>query len=208
MARKNNFLLGQGERLTIPVQVPTGGGDKNPPYTLAVAQRRIAERLSVALADFDRVPAEAAPGDQVVGVLTLHPRYSSKSDFPEELLEANGLRVLGSRSVVITPDNWGTQDPPEKEYTEAVFVVSQRSLIRRWQARLLDSDPLQKGSEQLIRVEDFAAFSAQNKVKGIEAGDQRSGVLEVVLHNGGDQRIIEEFTKFVDVSATFALLQT
>ncbi len=133
-----------------------------------------------------------------MGVLTLHPRYSSKSDFPEELLEANGLRVLGSKSVVITPDNWGIQDPPEKEYTEAVFVVSQRSLIRRWQARLLTGDPLQKGAEQLIRVEDFTAFSAQNKVKGIEAGDQRSGVLEVVLHNGGDQTTIEDFTNFVE----------
>lgn len=30
MARQNNFLLGFGERLTGKVEVPTGGGDKNP----------------------------------------------------------------------------------------------------------------------------------------------------------------------------------
>jgi len=33
MAREQNFLLGLGERLTLPVKVPSGGGDKNPRTT-------------------------------------------------------------------------------------------------------------------------------------------------------------------------------
>ena len=39
MARKNNFLLGFGERLTAKVEVPSGGGDKNPPYAFSTARR-------------------------------------------------------------------------------------------------------------------------------------------------------------------------
>src|ERR1700678_3091421 len=98
MARKNNFLLGFGERLTARVEVPSGGGEKNPPYTFSAARTQVEGWLTTSLASFDSLAADAAPNDEVVGLLTLHPRYVSKSDFPRDLLEATGLRAIGSRT--------------------------------------------------------------------------------------------------------------
>ena len=94
--RANNFLLGNGERLTAKVRVATGGGEKNPPYTFERAQRRLSSKLRETVIALDAIPDDAAPKDEVVAVVTMHPRYISKSDFPQELLSAVGLRPIGS----------------------------------------------------------------------------------------------------------------
>ena len=41
MPRQNNFLIGQGERLTYEVEVPTSGGQKAPPYDFATQRARL-----------------------------------------------------------------------------------------------------------------------------------------------------------------------
>jgi hypothetical protein len=196
MARKNNFLLGRGEKLTMPVQVPSGGGDKDPPYTFAAAQARISLQLEAAIALFNDIPNAAAPDNNVVGVMTLHPRYSSKSDFPESLLEANGLRMLGSKNVLISPEEWGIDRHPDSEYTEALFVSGKRGAFQAWRAGLAQQETLNKSNQQLITIESFRAYGSDEKIKGIGHGDQRHGLLEVVLHNAGDQRTIEAFTNY------------
>ena len=112
--RANNFLLGNGERLTSRVHVPSGGGEKNPPYTFERAQRRLSSKLSDMVVELDAIPNEAAPKDEVVAIVTLHPRYIAKSDFPQELLSAVGLRPIGSRSRTIVPESWGIKKTPEK----------------------------------------------------------------------------------------------
>src|ERR1700722_11900952 len=123
MARNNNFLLGKGERLTREVNVRHGGGDKNPPYTFQDARKRVFAKLESVTADFDSVPEEAAPGDQVVAIMTMHPLYVSKSDFPQELLSAVGLRAVGSRSRTIAPERWGTTKHPKSAMGEDIFVA-------------------------------------------------------------------------------------
>jgi len=101
MSRHNNFLLGSGERLTGRVEVPAGGGPKNAPYTFQRAVQRVTEKLDTANSIFSSLEPEAAPNDEVVAAITLHPRYVSKSDYPGELLAAQGLRTIGSRSKLI-----------------------------------------------------------------------------------------------------------
>src|SRR6185503_3014528 len=86
MARKHNFLLGYGQRLTGPVEVPKGGGDKNPPYPFHQAQSRVTKRARVIAKQVGDLPSKACPGDEVVLAVTMHPRYISKSDFPDQLL--------------------------------------------------------------------------------------------------------------------------
>ena len=44
MARENNFLLGKGEKLTGIVDIPSGGGPKNPPYEFSKAKTRLNEK--------------------------------------------------------------------------------------------------------------------------------------------------------------------
>ena len=110
MAREHNYLLGNGQKLTGAVEIPKGGGPKNPPYDFSTAQGRLSARLSSALRIFTSVPEDAKPRGEVVALLTMHPRYVSKSDYPLELLAAVGLRSVGSRSSVIRPDSWASRN--------------------------------------------------------------------------------------------------
>src|ERR1035437_8533592 len=123
MARENNFLIGQGERLTSRVVVPRGGGEKNPPYTFDQARKRLTPELGRAIANFDSQPPDSAPQDEVVAVVTMHPRYVSKSDFPEELLTSVGLRSVGSRRSEVKPESWGIERHPTVAITEQLFVA-------------------------------------------------------------------------------------
>jgi hypothetical protein len=197
MARKNNFLLGFGERLTAKVEVPSGGGDKNPPYAFPAARSRVESWLTTSVASFDSLSADAAPNDEVVGVLTLHPRYVSKSDFPRELLEATGLRAVGSKIERVRPEQWGIEKHPDEAYTEALYVAGSRAHFREWQAQLPRWSETHKGADTLAHIERFGAFEAPSKLRGITEDPGREGVLEVVLHNSGDQRIIEAFAAYV-----------
>jgi hypothetical protein len=196
MARKNNFLLGSGERLTSAVNVPTGGGEKNPPYSFAVAQRRVAERLDAAVLKLDATPADAAPNGEVVAVMTLHPRYISKSDYPQELLSAVGLRTIGSKTKRVKPQEWGVDKHPDEAFTEALFVAGPRTVFDNWRSAVRKWTSTNRGADQLSQVEDLDAFEAHDKVRGITTGDKRLGVLEVVLHNSGDARIIDAFAAY------------
>ncbi len=196
MPRENNFLLGNGERLTSRVHVLTGGGEKNPPYTFERAQRRLTTKLREVVVAFDAVPSEAAPKDEVVAIVTLHPRYIAKSDFPQELLSEVGLRSIGSRSQSIAPDSWGIKKHPKTAITEQVFVAGKKSTFRKWATDLPRWTPNVRGADQISQFEDVAPFSAKEKLRSFPSGRGRHGVLEVVLHNAGDPEIVEAFLEY------------
>ena len=61
--RKQNFLLGRGERLTEDVTVRSGGGAKQAPYTFGEARTRLMPMLSQAVKEVDTLPDDACPRD-------------------------------------------------------------------------------------------------------------------------------------------------
>lgn len=196
VSRTNNFLLGNGERLTSRVHVPAGGGDKNPPYSFGRAQRRLSTKLREAVVALDAIPSDAAPKDEVVAVVTMHPRYISKSDFPQELLSAVGLRPIGSRSQTITPESWGIKNHPKTAVTEQLFVAGKRSTFRKWAGDLQRWTPNTRGAQQISQFEDVAAFASKDKLRSIPPEHGRRGVLEIVLHNAGDREIVDAFVEY------------
>ena len=92
MPRENNFLIGQGERLTFNVEVPSGGGRKNMPYDFTMTRERLSSNLLATNRYIEELPPEACPRNETVAILTMHPRFVSKSDFPREFLNRVGLR--------------------------------------------------------------------------------------------------------------------
>lgn len=86
MPRQKNFLIGQGERLTHEVDFRTSGSSKVFPYDFATQQSRLDAKLSQTYEYLRALPSEAGPNDRSVAVMTMHPRFISKSDFPENLL--------------------------------------------------------------------------------------------------------------------------
>ena len=197
MARQNNFLLGFGEKLTGRVEVPAGGGPKNAPYTFARAVRRVTERLDATNLFFSSLEPEVAPNDEVVASITLHPRYVSKSDYPRDLLAAQGLRTIGSRSKLVTPEAWGVTKHPEAAYSEELFVAGKRSDFTAWRARLPQISERTSWADELQQVEDLAPFEASDMLKGFGDDLDRTGLLEVVLHNSGRHEIVEQFLIYV-----------
>ena len=127
MPRENNFLIGQGERLTYEVEVATSGGQKASPYDFATQKARLNARLSQTNEYIRALPVEACPGDKAVAVVTMHPRFISKSDFPEDLIRSAGLQSIGSRSTEITPESWGVRKHPERASTDQLFVMGTRT---------------------------------------------------------------------------------
>src|SRR5947207_9892606 len=97
MPRELNFLLAKGERLTTPTTPPGGGGPKKHPYSFEEAQARIKPLADATTRESDALPPIACPQDQAVAVITLHPAYLAKSYHPADLLNAGGLRPVGSR---------------------------------------------------------------------------------------------------------------
>jgi hypothetical protein len=197
LSREKNFLLGHGERLTANVEVPSGGGAKKPPYTLAQAKDRIKQKLLSASKELNAIPQNACPKNEVVALVTMHPRYNSKSDFPEELFRSVGLRSVGSRSTKVKPEEWGVKKHPEGQVvTEQIFVAGTKNAFNQIPEKINSWKETEKPAVQISRIEDFLPFAAQDKIKLIPS-DCDELLLEVVLHNDGSKAIIDAFEAYV-----------
>lgn len=194
MARENNFLLGKGERLTGPVDVPKGGDAKKAPYGFDEARKHFAHRVIEADRAFEAIPDEACPDDRVVAVLTMHPRYVSKSDFPVGLLRRANLRAIGSKPTRLSPRNWGTKKHPDEAATTALFVEGTREDFHS----LADGvgDWTEDGiAAQLQTVEDVTPYLAEQKLRTIPQSNDAVW-LELVLHNAGMNDIVQRFSAY------------
>jgi hypothetical protein len=91
-------LLVNGERLAVEVERVSGGGpNKFHPFTVDEARARLLPMASELAERAGGMPRELR-ANQVVFQATLLPNYLANSYFPQVLLEAVGLRALGSRS--------------------------------------------------------------------------------------------------------------
>lgn len=195
MAREHNFLLGKGELLTGPVEVPSGGGPKNPPYKFDTAKKRITTKLGKANKIFNDIPALACPGNEVVAVVTIHPRYVSKSDFPQDFLSKAGLRAIGTRPKKVKPEAWGIKKHPSEASTEQIFVAGKKETFSTWLSAIESWNQETPGAMTLTQIEDLSPFVADDKLRGIPA-DKNEVLLEVVLHNRGSTKILDVFEKY------------
>ncbi|GAH84718.1 unnamed protein product, partial [marine sediment metagenome] len=67
-----NFLIGNGERLTHNVEVPTSSGPKNMPYDFATTQKRIKNDLNKTYEYFKILPDDVCPNNEsLMHVLSL-----------------------------------------------------------------------------------------------------------------------------------------
>ena len=97
MAEQRNYFLGYGERLTVPVDIASGGGPKQAPYSFEEARSRIVPMWARVTNELDALPEQACPRGQAVASVILHPEYYAKSYFPAGFLRSGGLRAIGSR---------------------------------------------------------------------------------------------------------------
>ena len=198
MPRQNNFLIGQGERLTHSITVPTGGSPKALPYDFVTQRSRLGGKLSETCEYINALPQEACPNDKSVAIVTMHPRFIAKSDFPENLFSSVGLRAIGSRSVEIAPEEWGVDNHPEQAATDELFVAGTRKSFARWAGGIKTWAGTSGVSGSLQTIEDISAFQAETKVRPVSTNGD-SVMLEVILHNAGDEDVIRSFMEYASL---------
>lgn len=196
---KRNFLIGKGERLVDEVAGVRGGGPKSHPYTFAQARERIAPMLARAVRGIDHLPENACPGDRAVATITLNPEYIAKSYFPEKLLNTLGLEAVGSRPRRVKPERRSKGREPEEAITTELFVMGPRAAFRAWRSSLPRWSEDLAGADELATIEQVAAPTPQDKIKGRLPKDGKI-VFEAVLHGdtgSGSNGVIPMFRDYL-----------
>jgi Subtilase family len=208
VAERNNFLIGYGERLASDLAAPLGGAPKKHPYTFGEARRRLTPKIKAAVTELSELPAVVCPNDETVALVTLHPSYMAKSYYPAELLKTYGLDTIGSHSRTVSPEKWAKKKPPESAVTSELYVAGKRSRFRTLAAEIGQLMETASGATDLIKIEDFRAEPADEKLKPFRS-DSEDPLLEVVLHAqpvAEDKFILdgfEAYLKTLDIKADF-----
>jgi hypothetical protein len=200
MAKRSNFLIGYGERLASDMAAPIAGAAKKHPYSFAEARQYLAPKVMEAAKTLDALPSQLCPKDQTVALMTLHPSYLAKSYYPAELLKTYGLETIGSRAREVSPRKWTKKKPPESAVTSELFVAGSRRHFRDLAAGIGRLNDASDGADDLIKIEDFRAQPAEERLKPFHS-EEREPLLEVVLHAQPireDAFILEGFEAYLD----------
>lgn len=98
-----NLLLGGGEKLAGRAEIVRGGGEKKMPYTLSEVRDALTDPIRLVKGKLRSTSAMAKPRGEGVFEIVLHPAFLARSYYPSKLLDATGLRDVGSREKVIVP---------------------------------------------------------------------------------------------------------
>ena len=182
-----NYLLGYGERLTVPIEIRRGGDSKKAPYSFCQARERLAPMLASTAGALETLPTNACPGGEAVAALTLHPEYFAKSHYPGKLLKHAELRAVGSRPRRIKPDRRSRSRKPEEALTTQLFVAGRRSSFREIAEEASEWKPDSTVSKELPAIERVSPFTAAERIRPLPDGDEPLPV-EVVLHASEEPR--------------------
>ncbi len=199
MAKRPNYLLGFGERLTESVEIKGGGGDKLPPYPFDESKERLARMLDTTVGVLNSLPESACPNGETVASITLHPEYFAKSHYPGGLLQETGLRNVGSRSRTLKPEKRSRGREPEEMVTTQLFVAGARSSFERFAQSLPNWSETRSESKHLPAIEEIAAVDPASRVKPLP--DEKAVPLEVVLHASESRRdrfIVHGFQSYLE----------
>jgi hypothetical protein len=200
------YLIGQGEKLSEEIpRPPRGMGDKAHPYSFNEARGRLAGQWRSTAGAIASLPNLARPEGEAAIELTLHPSYLAKSYYPDALLQALGLRHLGSRAVHVAPDKVvaaraeasGKAQPAPVLYLagDADRLIEFGNSAGNWVPR---DDRVQ---DAFRRIESVST-PGRSRLKALsQRFDGRATIpLEVVLHNPdeiGNSAVIETFYRYM-----------
>lgn len=198
-----NFLIGQGEALTVEIKAPQKSFDKAEVYTLDQARKRLKPQLEALAKSIQALPAAACPEDLVVAKFTLNPSYIARSYFPKDLFRALGMRSVGSRSARLTPNAWKRKVDPRDASTTEIFVAGKRNTfvhLGRWADSLHERMP---EAVDFARLERIAPMDAEERLllPAQAPKDPKARTYEVGLHLIPDDEDLVIQSAFVEFAA-------
>ena len=191
-----NFIIGYGETLTNPVEVRSGGGDKNHPYSFSEARNILVGDLSKVIDDIDLKPKNQCANGEVVVKLIQHPSYLAKSYYPTNLFKKYGIKDVGSKSAHIKPRKWAVKKHPDIGLASCVFISGSKAKFQAMLDSLLN-DSLPNSTQDIFRsIENISSISVDDKIKHIDF-EKEELKLEVVLHASEmDELILASFGEY------------
>ncbi|WP_082672720.1 S8 family peptidase [Luteimonas abyssi] len=180
MTDQPKFLLGLGETLTSPSQYRSGPNDGQPPYTVEAQRDYLRAQLDAQATVFEELPPEACPGGNVVSMMTLHPSFYSRSNFPDELLREAQLRFIGSMPKFVKPRLGRGHDYPGGAASTVLFLAGTKKSFTHLAHRISElqsDDPL---ARDIIKIETIEAQTREERVQSDLS--KKESNLEVVVH--------------------------
>jgi len=192
---RRNLLIGRGERLLQDGIWPTSGRTKPEPYSLE-QQRSLFVPVLDRLARLAReTQSSLMPRGEVAAKLTIHPQFLAKSYFPESLLRASGLRLIGSRATDVTPRRMVRNTEP-REMPTATLIVAGTERDFTQASRLLQAGDLSAAMiGQINRLERVEPFAPSDRKRGLDLA-HFDGWAETVLHASFEDRDV--INAFID----------
>jgi len=184
---KPRFLIGNGERLTEDAKFITGPKpSKEPAYSVSEAAARLAPRLIRTVQSIESLPEMARPRGEAVALVTLHPEFLAKTQFPGALFAGVGLRAIGSRARKITPEKWTPKHKPVSDQPETIelYVAGSSNSYKRWSEGLTLGGGYLRGTEDLPRIEDIRSLDSldnQGRIR-LPANKANNLLLEASIH--------------------------
>lgn len=193
-----NYLLGYGERLSQKISHQSGGGAKSHPYSFDQAKKRLIPKIDIVAKKITALPAEVCPNNQSVALITLHPTYLAKTQYPVALLQASHLTPIGSHIREIKPEKIGVIGKNGGLFdTTELFVSGDRNsfgnlnnLLTRWNDKSQEANDFRK-------IEDIRPLSDLDIIKPFHG---KGSLLEIVLHassNPDSDYILDGFRKYL-----------
>lgn len=190
-----NLLIGNGEALTGGIErrksVNTG---KVAHYTIEQARERLAPQIDLVIEHITALPGSAKPRGEGVGIVTVHPAYLAKTQMPDQVFRAAGLRSLGSCPASVVPSNdarktaiLGTSQP-----TAELYLSGTSEAFKEFRSMLLSDSSSNSIKDQFCRLEAVRGLSSQERLLRLDGEDQEVRVELVVHGEAGDLSLLHD----------------
>lgn len=190
-----NLLIGNGQVLAGPtVREVSGSGSKHFPYTIERARERLGPAIDLVVEAIEKLPEAAKPKGEGTGMVMVHPAFLAKTRMPSSVFNRAGLRMVGSRSAQVIPENDHRERAPFGAQPTAEMYVAGTSEAFRELARMLRSEDTGKGvQEEFCKLEKVLVLDAPSRMIHLEGSDTQLE-LEVVLHgHDSDKALLDAF---------------
>lgn len=177
---KQNFILGRGEILAKPIPYQNRDTRSDPDYSWGEQIAHLSKCFGKQKKELEKIDLGACPNNQAVSMLTLHPRYQSRSGFPALLLKAFDLRLIGSRPVNVKPRKGRGSERDEGTESTALYLAGDVSSLLAMSDSLGDISEEDDVAQDILKVEDIELFKPEQRLHGKISKDDEE--LEVIVH--------------------------
>ena len=193
-----NLLIGNGQVLAGPIKRPQGGGGTKPVhYTIEEARLRLGPALGDILDAAGKLPASAMPRGEATSVVTVHPAFQAKTHLPGDVFQRAGLRTVGSKPAMVTPEVDLRESAPSGDQPTAELYVTGTPAAFDALRKMLMSKKTGKGVQREFCKLEAMRFLTPNERLLMLDGDDPEIPIEIVLHGQGtDTVLIEGFERF------------